>query len=103
MLFIRHVVEQTLRCRGRLFSEPQVLATVIRDENMELGRHFSACVDTIVLRVVGKLDSLEDTLNQKFASFETQPNHPVPSPTGGIDKKFKVILFIHGITPIILT
>jgi len=52
----------------------------------------------ILLNVVDKINSFEDMLNQRFASFETQLQklgHPVPSPAGRVDKHFEVRLPFH--------
>jgi hypothetical protein len=73
----------------------QGIVAVIHDENMELGRQFNACLDTIMLKVVDKINSFEATLNQKFASFEAQfrgLGHPAPLQAGRVDENFKVIL-----------
>ena len=63
---------------------------------MKLGRQLNACMDTIVLKVLDKMSSVEDALDKKFASFETQLRelrHPVPSPTGGVEKSFEVTFY----------
>ena len=76
------------------------MATAIRDENMKLGKQFKTWMDTIALSVADKISSIEDTLNQKFASFETQlreHGHPAPSPASGADKNFEVIFSISEI------
>jgi len=63
-------------------------------------------MDMILLRVMDKINSFEDTLNHRFASFETQLqklSHSTPSSAGEADKDFEVTLFICKIAPVILT
>ena len=57
-------------------------------------------------RVLDKIGSVEDALNQKLASFETQLlelRHLVPSPTDGVGEKFGVPLIIGENTSMVLT
>lgn len=52
-------------------------------------------MDTVVLRVVDKINAVEDTLNRRLASFETQLqglDHSVPPFADGADTSFAVTL-----------
>jgi hypothetical protein len=53
----------------------------------------SACTDAIVLRVMDKLNSFEETVNQKLALLEAQLQeltHSTPASTSGVHERFRV-------------
>ena len=65
----------------------------VRDENNEPKMELNACTEAVTLRVMDRLNSIEETVNKKLASFEAQIQelgHSMPTSTSGVHEHFKV-------------
>ena len=73
-------------------SELRNLVSVLQCEHAELEDKFNTYLDTVTLRVMDKIGSLEFAVNQKFEEQLLQSCPPEPTSADQVQNSFKVVL-----------